>query len=320
MRTSAISLLAMATSVSAHARLWSVWVNGEDQGAGKGNYYREPPSNSPVKDIKSSDIACNVNGGTAMSKFVSMAAGDKLTFEWYHDNRADDIIAASHKGPIITYIAPYTADAADGAIWSKIGEDGYDGSKWAVDKLISNGGKNDVTVPSSLAKGKYLIRQEIIGLHEADAEYSSNQARGAQFYPACIQVEVTKGGSATPDQNFDLSNGYSFSDPGIHFNLYGSFSSYTIPGPAIWSGGSSGGGNNNGGGDATTPIATPTATQQPIGTPTATNGAAQPTSPPPAQTNSPSCNGKRSSKKSKRKNKKQAKRQAHIRGGPRPEF
>ncbi|RSM11847.1 hypothetical protein CEP52_002769 [Fusarium oligoseptatum] len=246
MRFSAVSVLAMASTVSAHARMYGVWVNGEDQGNGQNVYIRTPPSNSPVKDLSSADIVCNVNGGTAAPEFVSAAAGDTLSFEWYHDNRNDDIIDKSHQGPIITYIAPYTETDGTGAIWTKIQEEGYDGSKWAVDNLIANGGKIDFDLPAGLKAGKYLIRQEIIAHHESDATYDQNPARGAQFYPSCVQVEVTGSGSAVPDEGFDFNTGYKYSDAGIHFNLYGSYSSYEIPGPAVWSGSSTGSGSSSG--------------------------------------------------------------------------
>jgi lytic cellulose monooxygenase (C1-hydroxylating) len=256
-----LALGAFATGVSAHTRMWGVWINGEDQGDGRGTYIRSPDSNSPVKDLTSADLACNTQGSTAVSEFLSMAAGDSLSFEWYHDSRNDDIIASSHKGPIITYIASYT-DGMDGtgAIWSKIDEEGYDSSsqKWAVDNLISNSGKKDFTLPSALAAGKYMIRQEIIGLHEADTAYDQNSARGAQFYPSCIQVEVTGSGSATPDTAFALPGGYSDSDAGVVFNLYGSFTSYTIPGPELWSGASSSGSGSSSGSSSSAAAATTT--------------------------------------------------------------
>ncbi|KAH6660785.1 glycosyl hydrolase family 61-domain-containing protein [Truncatella angustata] len=241
MRYSGVAALAFASGVTAHTRMYSVWVNGEDQGDGRGTYIRSPPTNDPIKDITSANLACNAAGSTAVADFVSVAAGDAVSFEWYHDSRNDDIIAASHLGPIITYVAPYT-DGMDGtgAIWSKINEEGYDAStsKWAVDNLISNGGKKDFTVPSGLAAGKYMFRQEIIGLHEADVAHSANSARGAQFYPSCVQVEVTGSGSATPSESFELPGGYTDSTPGVVFNLYGSYSSYDIPGPSVWDGAS----------------------------------------------------------------------------------
>ncbi|KAH6675255.1 glycosyl hydrolase family 61-domain-containing protein [Plectosphaerella plurivora] len=244
MRTAAASLMAMATmatSVSAHAWMHGVWVNGVDQGDGRKEYIRTPENNSPVKDLASPNLACNVNGGKAVPSFVSAAAGDKLSFEWFHDNRNDDIIDKSHKGPVITYIAPYTTGDGTGAIWTKIAEDGYDGTSWAVDKLIANKGLADFTLPESLAAGQYLIRQEIIAHHESDASFAANPARGAQFYPSCVQVEVTGGGSAVPDQAFDFNTGYTYADPGIvGVNLYAPITSYKIPGPEVWTGSGSG--------------------------------------------------------------------------------
>jgi cellulase len=189
-----------------------------------------------VKDLTSPDLVCNVNGGTAVSNFVSATAGDTLTFEWYHDTRGDDIIDSSHQGPIITYIAPFTTTNGASPVWTKIAEEGYDGASWAVAKLIANKGKKDFTLPSTLAPGKYLIRQEIIALHEADTTFNVNSARGAQFYPSCVQVDVTGSGSAVPDQKFDFNTGYSYTDAGIHFNLYAAYTSYPIPGPEVWSG------------------------------------------------------------------------------------
>ncbi|CAM1506273.1 Fc.00g059140.m01.CDS01 [Cosmosporella sp. VM-42] len=238
------SALAMASSVSGHALMYGVWVNGEDQGDGQKVYIRSPPNNSPVKDLSLSDIVCNVNGATAAPEFVQAAAGDTLTFEWYHNTRNDDIIDGSHKGPIITWIAQYTEDDGSGPIWSKIAEDGFDGSQWAVDKLIANSGKNDFTLPSSLAAGQYLIRQEIIAHHESETTFDVNPARGAQFYPSCVQIEVTGSGSTVPDQGFDFNTDYTYADPGIHFNIYGDFSSYPIPGPEVFSGSGSGSGSS----------------------------------------------------------------------------
>ncbi|KAK7753492.1 hypothetical protein SLS62_004567 [Diatrype stigma] len=234
MRFTALSAAAaLASTVSAHTTMFSVWVNGEDQGDGRNVYIRSPPNNNPVKELGSAAMACNVNGGTPVSDFVTAAAGDKLTFEWYHNSRGDDIIDLSHLGPIITYVAPYTEGDGSGAIWSKIDEEGYDGTTWAVQNLVANKGKKDFTLPASLAAGKYLVRQEVIGLHEADALYTTG--RGAQFYPSCVQMEVTGSGSAVPDENFDIVTGYTADTPGVVFNLYGSFTTYPIPGPDVWS-------------------------------------------------------------------------------------
>ncbi|CAI6097283.1 unnamed protein product [Clonostachys chloroleuca] len=288
MRCTAATILAMASVVSAHTHLWSVWVNGKDQGDGRSKYIRSPPNNDPVKDLTSPNLVCNVNGAKAVTDFVSAAAGDELTFEWYHNTRADDIIDLSHKGPIITYVAEYTDGAGTGGIWTKIAEEGYDGSKWAVEKLVSNGGKKVVTIPSSLKAGKYLFRQEIIAHHESDTAYNVNSARGAQFYPTCVQVEITSGGSSSPSENFDFNTGYTYADPGIVFNLYGSYTSYTIPGPAVWTGGDSGSSPAPSSSAAAAPTATATTSAGSAPTSSAaaapTTSAAQPITSSPAAT------------------------------------
>jgi cellulase len=275
-----------ASGVSAHTRVYSLWVNGEDQGDGRTEYIRSPPNNNPVTDLSSTDLVCNVNGGIKAPSFVTVAPGDLVSFEWYHNTRNDDIIDSTHKGPIITYIADYTEDNGAEAIWTKIAEDGYDSttSKWAVESLISGGGKWDVTLPSSLAAGKYLLRQEIIALHEANNAYNDGTGRGAQFYPSCAQIEVTGSGTAVPPQDFDFNTGYTTADPGIVFNVYNSFTSYEIPGPEVWDGSSSDSGSDPvpsaPAATSTAPAATSTAPAATSTAPAATSAATQPSSTP----------------------------------------
>ncbi|CAI4212012.1 unnamed protein product [Parascedosporium putredinis] len=261
MRYSIASALAFASSVSAHTLMYGAWVNGEDQGDGRNVYIRTPTNNSPVKDLTSRDLVCNVNGAKAAPKFISAAAGDTLTFEWYHDNRGDDIVDLSHLGPIITWIAEYT--------------------EWAVQKLVANKGLWDFDLPSNLAPGQYLIRQEIIAHHESDAAFNVNPARGAQFYPSCVQVEVSGSGSAVPDQAFDFNVDYTYADPGIVFNLYGGYKTYQIPGPAVWDAASASPGAGSGsGGNGDDDVATPPATTP---APTPTQPAADPVDEPEEQ-------------------------------------
>lgn len=223
-----VAAIVLASTVAAHTRVHSVWVNNVDQGDGRNTYIRSPTENSPVKDLASSAMICNLNGAKAAPRFVTAAVGDKISIEWYHNRRQDDIIAASHKGPINVYIATYFEGAGTGPIWTKISEDGYDNTakKWAVDKLITNQGKYDFMIPTSIKAGKYMIRSEIIALHESDTAYNVNASRGAQFFPSCIQFEIAGSGSAVPDGEFDLNIGYTYSDPGIVFNLYSTYNHY----------------------------------------------------------------------------------------------
>lgn len=50
-------------------------------------------------------------------------------------DRADDILASSHKGPVMVYMA-----SASGGGWTKLCQEGLSGGTWATDRLISNKG------------------------------------------------------------------------------------------------------------------------------------------------------------------------------------
>ncbi|KAF9028681.1 hypothetical protein BDZ89DRAFT_1091986 [Hymenopellis radicata] len=198
---------------------------------------RSIPGNGPIEDVTSSDIQCNA--GTSPAALVaSAAAGSQIAFNW-------TAWPDSHKGPVITYMAEAPSDITayepgTDAVWFKIDEAGYENGKWAGTDILT-GEQNSiwtVTIPDGLKAGQYLVRHEIIALH------SAGTYPGAQFYPSCTQVEVTGSGTASPDSSFLVSfpGAYAGSDPGITFNLYTTFDSYTIPGPAVWTGDGSTGG------------------------------------------------------------------------------
>ncbi|KAF8889380.1 glycoside hydrolase family 61 protein [Infundibulicybe gibba] len=235
-----IVLASLFSTAIAHTTIWSVWVNGVDQGDGRNVYIRSPPNNNPVKDITSDAMACNVNN-RVVPKAVPVIPGDQLTFEWYHDTRDDDIIASSHHGPVAVYIAP-TASNGTGAVWTKIFEDTYDSANatWGVDRLITAHGQHSVIVPN-IAAGDYLFRAEIVALHEADSLYSVNPIRGAQFYMSCVQISVGAPTSAdtqiiTPPGGTSFPGTYTDTTPGIHWNIYIGLdpATYVGPGPAVW--------------------------------------------------------------------------------------
>jgi cellulase len=67
-----------------------VYVNGVDQGTSRGirtPAYNGPPgkggyNNSPVKDLNSIDLRCNVMGDIQAADTIKVAPGDALTFDW----------------------------------------------------------------------------------------------------------------------------------------------------------------------------------------------------------------------------------------------
>jgi len=181
-------------------------------------------------------------------------------------NDPDEPIAASHKGPIMVYIAPAESNG-EGAVWTKLAEEGLSGGKWAVDNFIANKGQHSVTLPN-LKAGDYLIRPELIGLHEG------NRQGGAQFYNGCGQIKVTGTGSATlPATGADMTKAYTASDPGVLFDIYSGATTYKVPGPAVWDGASSGGDS-----EPAPPAATSAAASSPAASaPAATSAAAEAT-------------------------------------------
>ncbi|KAI0405183.1 lytic polysaccharide monooxygenase [Xylaria palmicola] len=176
------------------------------------------------------DIACHKSAKPGQ-KYIAANAGDTLTLYW---NTWPD----THKGPVINYLAKCsgecTSASAGSLSFTKISQGGLiSGSNpgtWVTDTLIAQDFSADVKIPAGLAPGNYVLRHEIIALH------SAGSANGAQAYPQCLNIKVGGSGSKALPAGTAGTSLYKSTDPGILFSLYGAFSSYTIPGPAVWSG------------------------------------------------------------------------------------
>lgn len=126
------------------------------------------------------------------------------------------------------------SDSASGPGWFKIWEDGYnsDSKKWCVDTLIENNGLLSVNLPTGLPSGYYLIRPELLALHQA---YRGDP----QFFHGCAQVFIENGpgGSLDVPGEFSVSipGHVAASAPGLSFNLYEDDpTKYEIPGPKVF--------------------------------------------------------------------------------------
>ncbi|KAM7193327.1 endoglucanase B [Rhypophila sp. PSN 637] len=264
MRSNILAVLASSLSLAtAHTYIWGVFVNGVDQGTFRGirtPAYNGPPprgyANSPVKDLDSIDMRCNMLGDKQVPHTIQVQPGDNLTLDWHHDNRSasDDIIDYSHHGPAMVYLSPDPpADNSFVKIWEKglyeTSDKPYGAGKWATTSDIkANKGLMHVRIPAGLKAGFYLLRAELVGLHEADASYLKNSRRGIQFYPNCVQLEVVGDGEvALPTDGVSFPGAYKYEDPGIVYDVYCSTESkatrtapctttYPIPGPTVWSG------------------------------------------------------------------------------------
>jgi hypothetical protein len=91
-----------------------------------------------------------------------------------------------------------------------------------------NGSPASVTLPTKVAPGDYLVRQEIISLHQAVS------LGGAEFYPSCTQIRVGGSQKGTPNQTVSFPGAYNDTDPGIYDpDVYSTGSPYTFPGGPV---------------------------------------------------------------------------------------
>jgi len=221
---------------SSHAIFVQLTSGGTTSAVGDG--IRVPSYDGPITDVSSNDIACNggPNPTTATSKVINVAAGSTVQAIWRHTltSGSNDVIDASHKGPVIAYlkkVGSATSDVGYGSGWFKISEAGLTNvasQNWAVTDLIAAGGVQNIPIPSCIASGQYLLRAEIIALHGASS------AGGAQFYMECAQINVTGGSGSKSPATVSLPGAYKSSDPGITINIYQTLSGYTIPGPSVF--------------------------------------------------------------------------------------
>ncbi|CAG7851071.1 Probable endo-beta-1,4-glucanase D Short=Endoglucanase D; AltName: Full=Carboxymethylcellulase D; AltName: Full=Cellulase D; Flags: Precursor [Serendipita indica DSM 11827] len=236
-----VSPLVFAAAANAHAIFQKVFVNGADQGLLVG--LRAPSTNNPISTVTDANFACDTPGSTS-STIINVKAGDTIGSYWQHiiggpqgTNDPDNPIAPSHKGPIQAYLAKVDNAAtasSTGQKWFKVASEGLSGGKWAVDTMIANGGLWSFQLPQCIAPGNYLLRVELLALHNA---YSQN---GEQFYMSCAQINVTSGGSFSPSTTVSFPGSYSATDPGILINIYDSSGqptnggkTYVPPGPAV---------------------------------------------------------------------------------------
>ncbi|KAA8901793.1 glycosyl hydrolase family 61-domain-containing protein [Sphaerosporella brunnea] len=262
MKLNLFSILALATSVAAHATWQELWVDGVDEG---GTCDRLPINNSPI-GTTDPDVRCGT--GSPVAGICTVEAGGTVTIEMHQQpvdrSCSNEAIGGSHNGPVIAYLAKVDDATTDpGTSWFKIFQNGLVSTNpniWATDVLNSNCGKQIVVIPTDIEPGDYLLRAEVIALHVAGS------LGGAQHYVSCYQLKITGGGSAEPS-GVSFPGAYSPTDPGILFDLYGSYTTYIIPGPTVYTAGS-----GSGGGSPTTVTSTTktTATTNTITVPTTT--------------------------------------------------
>ncbi|KAF2651833.1 lytic polysaccharide monooxygenase [Lophiostoma macrostomum CBS 122681] len=222
----------LAPLTEAHYIFNRLIVNGASIG---GEYaYTRKNSNSyqpsfPSELMSSNDLRCNKGAKAGSTATYTVKTGDKLGFKLFNNEFIE------HPGPGFVYISKAPASVADydgSGDWTKVYETGLcnpstpgtDSSwcSWQKDRL-------EWTVQKNTPAGEYLVRVEHIGLHQA-------HEGKAQFYIECYQLKIEGSGTGTLGPVVKIPGLYKSSDPGIGFNKWNNPKSYTMPGPAVWSG------------------------------------------------------------------------------------
>ncbi|KJZ79214.1 hypothetical protein HIM_01365 [Hirsutella minnesotensis 3608] len=231
----------LACAADAHTLFTTLFINGKNQG--EGTCVRMPhdgaTANGPIYPVTGDDMACGRDGAKAVAFTCPAPQAATLTFEFreWTDGSKPGAIDGGHKGPCAVYVKKVDdmeRDKPAGSGWFKIWEDGYDTAtgKWCVDRLIANKGLLSVDLPPGLPAGYYLVRPEVLALHNAPEG-------DPQYYLGCAQVFVQEG----PKQALVVPREYQAQIPGyvdaatagLTYNIYNErLPPYPIPGPKVF--------------------------------------------------------------------------------------
>ncbi|KAH8684335.1 glycosyl hydrolase family 61-domain-containing protein [Tricladium varicosporioides] len=247
MFSKAATFATLLSTVTAHQNFHQFWVN--DISPGYQVAIRMPPSNSPVTDVTSDDISCNVNGNVVPTTVGTATAneGDTIKVQWD---------SSSHPGPITHMLFGPVGNASTATgigSWVKIDEFDSENGTWANAIMEAQNMTYSFNLPTGLASGDYLLRSEMLALH------GSQTLGGGQFYIGCAQLTITGTGGGSCSPSIQLPGAYNENDTDIYIpNFYNGFdiSTYTAPGgPVATCGTGSGSGSSV---VATPAAATPT--------------------------------------------------------------
>ncbi len=202
------------------------------------------PDYNPTMTVTDAKVKCN--GGKLAQLSATVAAGQNVTAVWKQWTH--------QQGPVMVWMYKCAGDFSScdtsGKGWLKIDQMGMWGTQlnsnnWGT-AIVYKNLKWSSMVPKNIAPGNYIIRHELIALHQANTP---------QFYAECAQLVVTGSGKDLPptDHMFTIPGYAPQSDPGIMVSLSKSIlqtspdkiqvdiymskaTSYTPPAGNVWSG------------------------------------------------------------------------------------
>ncbi|KIK96832.1 glycoside hydrolase family 61 protein [Paxillus rubicundulus Ve08.2h10] len=260
--------------ISAHGYVGSVTIDGtsypgnEPGGATSDTIIRQVSTIDPVKGATNPSMNCGMNA-TLAADVADANPGSQIQVHWVGGSTGDSNWP-HNVGPIIHYMAkcngPCSSYDSTNAEWFKISELGLqpDDTTWYQANIMA-GQPANVTIPQTIAPGSFLLRSELISLQLAVS------VGGAEFYPACIQLDIggSGTGAATSSEECTFPGCYTDDEPGIYDpDIYNPPLTYTFPGPpvAAFVGGNSSAGGSQPSGSAPGPSNTPASGSSPTPT------------------------------------------------------
>lgn len=202
--------------------------------------------------INHPDIIAHANASPSPHT-AEAPAGSKVTFTWFHEGQCkNDEVGwdCSHHGFTATYLAPCNGDCAKvdkteleffkiheaGLIDYREGRYSSGGPKestgyWGTDAIFyGNNNKQSVTIPKSIPNGNYVLRTEVMSIH------NNGPIKDRQFWPQAFNIKVTGGSSSAKmpagKKGTEL---YKSSDELLNFDLYWHDAKKipAVPGPKV---------------------------------------------------------------------------------------
>ncbi|KJR89909.1 cellulose-growth-specific protein [Sporothrix schenckii 1099-18] len=209
-----LPLLSLVSLAAGHGAVTSYVIGGKTYNGYDGfapstsgpTIQRQWPDYNPILSSTSPMMTCN--GGTSAQLSAPIAAGDNITAVWKQWTH--------QQGPVMVWMykceGDFSSCTGSGKNWFKIDQLGLTAppltsANWGTAVVCKNLKWSSV-IPKQLAPGNYLIRHELLALHQTNTP---------QFYPECAQLVVSGSGTALPPANhmYSIPTYASMTDPGV---------------------------------------------------------------------------------------------------------
>ncbi|OWZ80780.1 glycosyl hydrolase [Cryptococcus neoformans Bt85] len=175
---------------------------------------------------------------------IPAKAGDQVIVQW-----SSEWPSEGHPGPIGEWMAKCPNDSctqvdATTLDWFCIAQHNYDAEikKWPTEILTESLNRQWIfTLPTDLPPGAYLVRHELIALHNSTGP-TPDLVSSPQHYPIGIEIMLDSSGTTLPTLTCKFPGCFSYDDYEWHHNIWddewqGLLVKWEFPGIAVYPGG-----------------------------------------------------------------------------------